>query len=88
MLPHSCEDYQKHQYAASDVLTIVGEDYQDIYKIVKSRWHKGALVKAERTSHKLNDAWDSALLTKITNDVAYHPGYIENMPEPEWHICK
>ncbi len=28
-LSHSCErDYQKHQYAASDVLTIVGEDYQ------------------------------------------------------------
>ncbi len=42
-----------HQYAASDVLTIVGEDYQDIYKANKINWQKGALVKTEGQKYKL-----------------------------------
>ncbi len=36
LLSHSCEDYQKHQYAASDVLTIVGEDTRISTRQIKS----------------------------------------------------
>ncbi len=32
------KDYQKYQYALREVLTIVGEDYQDIYKANKITW--------------------------------------------------
>jgi hypothetical protein len=76
------KDYQKHQYAASDVLTIVGEDYQDIYKANKINWQKGALVKTEEQKiHKLTNAQIDALLTKIMDNEVSR-AYIENMPEP------
>ncbi len=36
---------------AEKVLTIVGEDYQDIYKANKSIGQKGALVKTEEQKY-------------------------------------
>ncbi len=50
LLSHSCERLSKHEYAASDVLTIVGEDYQDT-KANKINWQRAALVKTEEQKY-------------------------------------
>ncbi len=45
---------KKYQYAPREVLTIVGEDYQDIYKANKINWQKGAL-KTEDKNTQVNE---------------------------------
>ncbi len=66
------KDYQKHQYAASDVLTIVGR-LQDIYKANKINWQR--LVKTEEQKNTQANGCPNidALLTKswITNQSLY-----------------
>ncbi len=44
------KDYQNINMPR-EVLTIVGEDYQDIYKANKINWQKGALVKTEEQKY-------------------------------------
>ncbi len=57
----------KYQYAPREVLTIVGEDCQDIYKANKINWQKGALVKTEEQKYKLTNAQIDALIkSRIT----------------------
>ncbi len=54
-LSHSARDYQKHQYAASDVFNDVGEDNtSDIYKANKNQLVAGALCKNRRTKIHVN----------------------------------
>ncbi len=35
-----------------EVLTIVGEDYQDIYKANKINWQKGSTCKTDEAAHE------------------------------------
>ncbi len=52
-LPHAKDD-NKHQYDASEVVTLVGTDFRDIYCRRRKDWAKGAALKRKnRVSHDL-----------------------------------
>ncbi len=69
-------------------LTLVGEDYQDIYKANKINWQKGRAAKTRRTKNtQANSTQNRCLLTKIMDNKHQRP--ILAMPETkEWHISQ
>ncbi len=74
----------KYQYVPREVLTIVGEDYQDIYKANKINWQKGALVNRRAKYNKLTNAQIDALITKIMITKSW--AYVETCQSQEWPI--
>lgn len=57
------KDENKHQYKPEDVLTILGENYMDIYKKRINTWFKGRATKTAKETN-LSVDW---LISKIAN---------------------
>ncbi len=75
------ERLSKH-HAASDVLTIVGGDYQDIHRADKTNWQKGEFVKQKNKNTQANECPNRCLINqKEIMDNEASRAYIENMPE-------